>query len=313
MNNFLNIDNSPWQGAVLTGVNGSKNLEVFTKMVDDNDLEIYNNFFGENNTDFHPKMSHVKNFSVLRSINKSQDVIISKSSDLELRSVSFSKGDSRNIQNIYANASNEQIVMSGVDCDFERTIELAKFSLKYLTELNKTWATRLEKLVVEVIPQSSSDESKPLRKNGSGLSTHYYRKGILVGCPAEGAFAQFEFLLNFAHELGHQALITYQKHDKIVLKPHDTPIFSIIRNTERPLIQSIHAMVAVMYMLISNPVKIVEIGEPSFVRERFRGLIDNLKDAIFIFKDIPFTKLGSQIYREGAALVIKSEMIYEKF
>lgn len=303
-----------WSGSIITGSLGAEKLKFFTNLIDSQDLKNYNQYSSEEHFTFKPKMSHQLNYDKLKNISEVDAIFVRDLADLESRAGAFSDSMHNNLNVIHPREGSSQIVL--VSPAKLREFEIALVDcLSYLGDLSSSWIERFKLLCAELVPIDSGDINRPLRKDGAGLSTHFYRKGIFLSLPLVPDRVKVELLLNLVHELGHQALFTYQRHDKIAYDCHRTPVFSAIRRTKRPLIQSIHAMVAIVYMLeliISAPEKFLGLGDQIYIKERFRGLIDDLKKAVEALDRVEFTKLGKLIYREAVAICLKSEMVYAK-
>lgn len=80
-----------------------------------------------------------------------------------------------------------------------------------------------------------------------GYSTHLARGIIFRSFPPQAN--AYDVAIDLAHELGHQVLMAWQSVDKILTTDHKQPVFSEIRQVDRPAIQSFHAAVALAYML----------------------------------------------------------------
>jgi len=89
----------------------------------------------------------------------------------------------------------------------------------------------------------------PLSRAGnSGFSTHFARHAIFRTLPPTQTAATTA--LDISHEMGHQSMMLLQSVDPLIESGHDAPVFSEIRRRDRPAIQSLHAGVALTYMLI---------------------------------------------------------------
>ncbi|MCC5995699.1 MAG: hypothetical protein JJU18_04940 [Oceanicaulis sp.] len=80
-----------------------------------------------------------------------------------------------------------------------------------------------------------------------GYSTHYARGAIFRSLPSDNN--EFDVAFDIVHELGHQSLMIWQSIDPILASEPDAPVYSQIRKRDRPAIQSLHAAVALAYML----------------------------------------------------------------
>jgi HEXXH motif-containing protein len=60
----------------------------------------------------------------------------------------------------------------------------------------------------------------------------------------------WDIAVSMAHEFGHQALMVLNSVDPLINSDIDEPVFSGVRMTERPAIQSLHAAAALAFMLL---------------------------------------------------------------
>ncbi len=79
-----------------------------------------------------------------------------------------------------------------------------------------------------------------------GFSTHLARGAIFRALP-EGN-DRYDVAIDLVHEMGHQVLFAWQSIDPILNSPHRAPVFSQIRQSDRPAIQTYHATVALAFM-----------------------------------------------------------------
>ncbi len=293
-----------WKGQFLTGSSGAINLGATTKKNDDFD---YNSFNQNPN-------KHLLAERSLPTNNKSKEKnLLLTNLELEKRKKNLKSKDKKNlIYKIYPR-KNEDIKIEDDPSKIDQFNFETEKVIRELSTLNNSWSKRLITLISEIIPRTSSNP-ETLRENGTGLSTHYYRKGVFLSLPKKKHNLQIELLLNLVHEMGHQALINYQKQDKIIKSPHDESIFSVVRKTNRPAILSFHAMVATMYMtelIATSYEKLLELATPEYLKVRFHGLIKDLKDSIKHLEKLEFTQLGQNMMNESRALYIFSSMRYE--
>ena len=79
-----------------------------------------------------------------------------------------------------------------------------------------------------------------------GFTTHAARGIIYRSIPSN--CDKYDVAIDLAHELGHHALMVWQSVDPIIVSDHHQPIYSQIRRTLRPAIQTFHAAVALGFM-----------------------------------------------------------------
>lgn len=204
----------------------------------------------------------------------------------------------------------EMEVHSKEDADSERFKDELSQVISVFKSNNSFFNQRFELLVenvIQVVPKKGSQ----LRVNGSGVSFIQRRKDLYMSVPDKSEVCTFEFALNVAHEMGHQALITYQHYDNIIYGDHRQSVYSVIREKERPAILSFHALVATAYMLElidSSFDKLKSLVDANYFYKRFNGLKHALLSGLNDFKHVHFTTLGKQIYAELLAFYLYLSM-----
>jgi hypothetical protein len=86
--------------------------------------------------------------------------------------------------------------------------------------------------------------------------------------------------LDLAHELGHQALMLLNSADPLLVSDPRTPVFSGVRLTDRPALQSLHAAAALAFMILfasthSDPLSRVSVNQ---LAEQLRLTITSLRE-----------------------------------
>ncbi len=172
--------------------------------------------------------------------------------------------------------------------------------------------TRWDKLIDAVIPVSYIKAEPTLL--GRGLSNHRYRKAIFIQLPKQSIRQELQIALNLVHELGHQTLITYQNADLIISSNREYEVYSIIRNTKRPIIRSFHAffvtgsmlefLIAAQKLQLSDQLSIQ-------IREETAKLKSLLLSGSMELRKAPvtYTPLASEIIDELESLALISEVI----
>jgi hypothetical protein len=88
----------------------------------------------------------------------------------------------------------------------------------------------------------------PLRQpRARGLSSELMRGAIFLGYPPGNC--QVDLALDLAHEMGHQSLALLRSCDPLFASDPRASVYSEVRHTERPAIQSLHAAAAIAFML----------------------------------------------------------------
>lgn len=105
--------------------------------------------------------------------------------------------------------------------------------------------------------------------------------------------------LDLVHEMGHQALALFQSADPIFVTDPRAPVYSEVRKTYRPAIQSLHAAAAIAFMTrFLADVDKLDHHHPDF----HQSLPDTLERAVATLrKNCEFTPVGAQILEDFAA------------
>lgn len=286
-----------WKGSRITGPEGNKLLSYFIKEADNlaiNDIPELNN-----TNVFQPQFSHPQTYSHLKELIHSPKLILEDKEVLLSRRESFSREKSKSLE-LISPGDNDLTVMTPNSDSFYEFIEELKVSVDLLSS-DPNWESRINILVNEIIPIEPTSENIKMRKDGSGLSTHFYRKGVFLSRPMVDETRAFELALNLTHEMGHQALMAYEVLDDIIQGGPEVQSFSPIRQTSRPAIQSLHAVIAIVYMLefiYAFERKLLQIIGPDYLNKRKAELKKGLKEGLYSLEDISMTKLGNQIVSE---------------
>jgi len=137
--------------------------------------------------------------------------------------------------------------------DWARVVETEKLvreALDWIESVDKNFKKNRSALILEIIPLGLTSERFSRSPEGRGLSNHLYRGGVFIDLPqSSGPLRLIDLAINLAHELGHQAFMVYQNADRIVSADLFAPVYSAIRQTDRPAIKSFHAVVALTFMI----------------------------------------------------------------
>lgn len=139
-----------------------------------------------------------------------------------------------------------------------------------------------------------------------GFSTHIARGAIFRSLPADNDSA--DVAIDVAHELGHQVLIVWQSVDPILASDPLAPVFSQIRRTDRPAIQTFHATVALAYM---REVEVQLANDPAIIaaaKRRGATYAESLSKSLelsisSVRKNCRLTDVGATMLNEMELLV----------
>lgn len=140
----------------------------------------------------------------------------------------------------------------------------------------------------------------PIEAGGKfDFSTHLARGAIFFSAP-EPPEPEIGMAIDLAHELGHQALMVFQSADPLLTSPLDQPVWSAIRQTFRPAIQSMQAAAAMGYMILfmKGALKNATLSEPQrrYLEDSLMTTINGMRETVSALGSCQFTPLGNQIF-----------------
>ncbi len=103
----------------------------------------------------------------------------------------------------------------------------------------------LRAVVKSIIPICRSDSQI---EDGNSFSDHHFIGAIFTSVDPRSPFPDLTLNISFAHELAHQALMIYQHSGDLLLSSEDW-VYSGVRKTLRPAIASLHAALALAFMI----------------------------------------------------------------
>jgi HEXXH motif-containing protein len=184
----------------------------------------------------------------------------------------------------------------------EQTRVLAPPAIAQLMKVSPAFRLRLQALCQIIVPLGTNLPGDPRSDVGRGFSSHLFRGAIFMDPPATVDHRFEAYAINLAHELGHQAFFVYQSADPIIDGPLDAPVYSVIRMTDRPAIQSYHAVVASAYMaeFIGDWLAKDGSGKPNseYLSRRLLENITHVEGGIRALSALRYTDIGRQILDE---------------
>jgi hypothetical protein len=306
-------------GKWLLGPNGSKNLVRLNQKLKEKAVILTQNQRNIDIESYEPWMSSVSLRASWNPSARSSRTLVETNLNYltELReksSVQFHQYPAR-LLNVL-NPSNDY-----KDIEYQDAARIEEFQNKItrlktnISQLGLDYQTRLESLVHHfILLKPKFTDRRGVRDNGDGLSSHAYRGGIFLNPALESPHRDFEDHLNFIHEVGHQALFVFQCADPIINGDIEAPVYSVIRKTFRPAIQSIHALTAVAYMIelilrAQNSDWLNNTPE-EWVENRLSSLMHDLETGIDLIKGQPLTRLGRDVVREFEGLLHVSKKLF---
>lgn len=199
--------------------------------------------------------------------------------------------------------------LKGIDCfevasdatDFPEIFELNYMKARAIYEsAGEKYLLRSKRLMRSLVPVVDPDDVT--RENGIGVSMLYARGAVFLSIPDADEHKGLRLAINMAHEIGHQSLFNYQLSDKILNSDQLTPMYSVVRKTERPAIMSFHALTAVSFMIefLNDLIRSSSLNstELTFAKDVISKFKKDLRVGINVFSKANFTLLGKRMLSE---------------
>lgn len=182
-------------------------------------------------------------------------------------------------KNMKAEEAKHPIAKEVVD---ENVLEAFVSAKDAVIKSSPLFETLFDRLVHAVIPLRVSES----QLNGS---SDLARGAIFISFFA--SLNQWNLQLDLAHEFGHQALMILNSADPLIDSDIATPVYSGVRMTNRPAIQSLHAATALAFMILFTLEK-----TESVARQETVSMVQELDRTIAALrKNCVMTELGNAI------------------
>lgn len=188
----------------------------------------------------------------------------------------------------------------------ERDLTTLHRAIQLVVTTDDSWQQRFDSLVRMIVPLKTI--GKNVRRGGVGFSSEYAKGAIFLSIPRQKEFPEIELSINLAHEMGHQALMVYQAADQIIEGDLGLPVYSGVRKTNRPAIQSFHAMIALAFMVEYVTKRMMRDHSSADAASIYLGqqkavLVTDFEVAIKAFDGIALTPIGQKLYGECQELL----------
>ena len=173
----------------------------------------------------------------------------------------------------------------------------------YLDALNHvlsvpTLNVMFKSIINHIVPLGSKGS---IQKQGAGSSNLLARGAIFLSTPKMEDLSCVQLAVNMAHELGHQSLMIYQTSDRIIKGDLSIPVFSYVRQENRPIIQSFHASFALIFMkefLEKFDKNNLSFNELEFAEKELQRIKKDFKNSLKEFNEEQFTDFGVVLLKE---------------
>lgn len=237
----------------------------------------------KNYTDYSPWMSNIENLETLEVLFNERDFILTNPISTDV------------LENLYLGEGIESKLTFGNIVDAEK--DTLKKSITLVRESSSDISRLFSEVVQHIIP-INTDAGK-FQIIGNGFSSHLAKGSIFLSTPKMEDNDELQLAINIAHEVGHQCLYIYQTADPIIAEGLHKPIYSFVRKTERPAIQSFHATVALAFMVrFLSELKESEIIRTKYFAEAREKLSFDLIQSLDSFSEVRFTDIGQLLFEE---------------
>lgn len=234
----------------------------------------------------------------LLKLSSTKDFLIQDNTTLEtLKEVA--RGDKGDFSSLGVNGADFYIGQISEEVRAQN-IDILKSS-RDLVSRSVPWILGLEgKVLYHIVPIVTAGEGLK-----AGFSTIDMKGVSFFTMPAKGLDLDIvDFAIDYVHELGHQALFMYQMSDKIFVDGHQAPIFSPIKNKERPAILAFHALCAIAFMkhfLVEGLIRdAFSKSQRAYAKKKLIEMTDMHSVTLegILESNLEFTKLGKLIFEE---------------
>ncbi|TVQ77036.1 MAG: hypothetical protein EA369_09685 [Bradymonadales bacterium] len=201
-------------------------------------------------------------------------------------------------------------IATGCSTDTRAFYERMREAKQFLLTSHPLLAKRYSALVYSIVPlealEDSNDRTGVSGTHRSGASSKLLRGAILhvLPCFPEIEFWKIDLAVDYAHEVGHQALDVYLAADRILSSPYEEPVYSPIRKVNRPAIMSLHANAALAYIveaiLYFRNRQDLSDSEQDYLLSEHKKFLTDINDGIAAMEDssVRWTPLGQLIFDE---------------
>jgi hypothetical protein len=135
--------------------------------------------------------------------------------------------------------------------------------------------TVFRSLITSIIPIYSTFDGA---ERGVGFTDHNFMGAVFVSVERQSPYPDIALNISLAHELGHLAMMLYQFSENLLYETKEW-VYSGVRKVERPALMSLHASVALSYMIASARSLLSE-SNPHSRNAYIQALIDEYESSL---------------------------------
>lgn len=261
------------------GESGFNKIKELNDSLRKKTLEYSSSRIQSNFSHYSPWMSHIEKLKELSPLFTRKDLILFHGEDLKLLEAEYLQSDLEKLLTFGRLPENEEYLLN--------------HAIQELQETQTDIAKIFDELILHVVPMNT--EKGNFQKIGNGFSTHRAKGALFISVPQLGTDSLLQLKINLAHELGHQSLFVYQSADPIIKEGLDAPVYSYVRQTERPAIQAFHATVALGFM-----VRFLE--QTTDCSDYYLSSLQRLKEdfvkSLQFYDRVVFTDIGQMLFKD---------------
>ena len=234
-------------------------------------------------TNYSPWMSNTDNLKHMEPIFKLDGLVLNDRDEVGILEKFYLEGElERKLK--FGNISLQEMKL------LESAIEIIDNSSNDIKRL-------FSEVVKHIVPMNT--DSGDFQKIGNGFSSHLAKGCLFLSTPKMRSDNELQLAINIAHEVGHQCLYIYQTADKIIKEGINKPIFSQVRKTDRPAIQSFHATVALAFMVrFLGQLKDERLTATDYYKKMLTTLESDFKNSFSTYDEITFSEVGHLLFED---------------
>lgn len=288
------------QSHLLFGNNCIKNVALVSTALKSNKIKEFNSSYPGSIEKYHPLLFSRENYTQITdsdwslikeiSVDNFNDRELLRFKKLKFNDLNFNEKIFYEVKNINMSWSNDEL---SVLEDFCKARELLKKCCRWIYDIEC-------KIVDDIWPVKEGFNARFL----GGCCSEYQLLGLIfISIRPLSNFAVEDLAIAYAHEIGHQVVMTYQAGMlPISKKDWDLEVYSGIKQMDRPVYLSFHGAVALGYML--HVTKVLKRNEASsselykHLQAKQEHYESSLRSSLEALKVVKLTKLGEVIIFE---------------
>ena len=181
--------------------------------------------------------------------------------------------------------------------DHKKFIDMFNLAFKMIEVWPNWLKDAFNSAITCILPICPVNDSMRFTNN---FSSPFMIGAIFVSVPNNNAYMDLALNISFAHELGHQVLMVYDQSGTIEIDSANL-IYSGIRKTLRPAFASLHAAVALAYMILcirSLLLHETDLKRVGFLENLHVEYVESLKFSIIALEPVQKSDICELIFND---------------